>query len=408
MRTSILLATVLSLAFASKTKPQDARSAAHASAAELVVKLKAEAARLGSGHASDTFAYLDRSDEGGIILSTEQRGLVRRLDEVTRAVLCDWLLRGLDVQPLPPVDALAERLGEQANRHRQAVIAHAESMALEAILAPAQVRRLPRAFHKSKPLAGRYGQLPSANDKPPQTAIDVELGLRSLAQKLDDPKFPSSELFGIIIDREKGPTGLPAERIELARRLDDLSRMICRDWLLRNLGKPHPLGAEPPNTDMLDRLWRSEGRLRASIVAHAELIVLSAVLDPQQAEQTMRLFWHQRGIKALLDPELARRLRLSGEQQEEIFDRIIERNKTVHDAVGAVAVYEAGAMSADFSAAPNRNEAARAAKQAFDRAQIISAEADALVLESLTVPQMRLFSRLTGKSTPSRPASKTE
>src|SRR5690242_16105448 len=71
-------------------------------ASEIITQLRAEAARLETGRASDLFANLTDPDRAAWLnLSDTQAGLISRLDKVARDVQRAWLIRGFDRQPPP-------------------------------------------------------------------------------------------------------------------------------------------------------------------------------------------------------------------------------------------------------------------------------------------------------------------
>ena len=197
--------------------------------ADLASRLRAEAERLASGSASDPLrALAGGGDEAPAGLTDEQVAACKRLDETARAVIRAWLVRGLDRDTPPPAGELSARLGERGARLRQLVVAHAEAIAIEGILSPAQSRRWrPAKLTAARPLAGRYGLLPSPNDKPPETILEVDRALRFLARRLADKDYPASLLFGVMA--EPGATSRPTpEQAELIARLDEVARLACR------------------------------------------------------------------------------------------------------------------------------------------------------------------------------------
>jgi hypothetical protein len=398
------------LACLAGARPQD-RPPRETLPVELVSKLRAEAARLEPEYVFDSFAALAKPDPGGpLSLSPEQAELVRRLDGTARAVLRAWLLRGLDQKPTPPAAELVDRLAGHGAKVREAVIAHAEAIARETILNPAQARNWGRAGAAIVgPLPGRYPELPLASDKPPETAADYDLVVRSRASKLNDSTFPASELFGIIIRNGSGPLGLSAEQLALTRRLDELARSVCRACLLRGIGETPPKGNVPPTHDLLDRLSQRGQRLRASAVAHAELLALGAVLDPDQAERARRLLWRERGVEALLDPELAARLRLSREQREQVIERLVNRREQLDEInVAALRFTHSTETEATQGGLDQAKIAAQVERQAHQELKLAAAEVDFIFLDILTPTQFRAVFRLLDKPAPSRPSTKAK
>ncbi len=107
--------------------------------------------------------------------------------------------------------------------------------------------------------------------------------------------------------------------MQVLEELDLLARNVKRAWWMRDIEAP-PLPRQPdpegirraaPTRAMELRL-SDRGRLvRESIAAHAEEIALSAVLTRDEAEPVKIELWRRRGVHALLDAELAARLRLT-------------------------------------------------------------------------------------------------
>ena len=71
---------------------------------------------------------------------------MRRLEKLVRHVLEAWLLRGVEENPVPlelendpPTPAMEERLSERGKRLQASIVAHAEEIALTAVLTPDQV-----------------------------------------------------------------------------------------------------------------------------------------------------------------------------------------------------------------------------------------------------------------------------
>ncbi len=410
MRIQYRVLAIACFAIAAKADAQKVARSFDAKRGEIIAELKAEAARLERGSISDVFADLGNPGEiGRLRLSAEQADLARRLDEAARAVVRAWLLRGLDSGTPPSTAELAERLGEPGGRLRNAVAAHSEAVAREAVLTRHQNRKTRTASGSAAGvLPGRYGLLPSLNDKPPQTAVDFNSMIRGMAAGLKNPKIPASELFGILTAGAKGPPGLSTEQLQLVRALDELARTVCRGWVLRGLGNPPPKGEDPPAQDLVDRLSDRGKQLHASVVAHGELIALEAVLSPDQAEWARREFWRRRGVLSLLDPELAARLKLSRLQREEVFDRIVRRSQVAVEATSAALNSSVESDLAKIYGAPD--QANRAARAAADRegAGLTIAEADSSVTDALTPGQARLYFRLVAKPGPDRPAAKSK
>jgi hypothetical protein len=75
-----------------------------------------------------------------IALSTAQKALAERLDELARAILGDWLVRGLHEKPIPSQATLVQH-GKVCDQIAAILRVHAETIALEAIITPEQSER---------------------------------------------------------------------------------------------------------------------------------------------------------------------------------------------------------------------------------------------------------------------------
>lgn len=380
---------------------QDGRMPVKGSSAEIAARLRDEAARLEVGHLTEFFAAIA---EGGarerLGLSLEQIEAARDVEDTVRAVLRGWLLKGLDKQPPTPASELAERLGERGDRLRRAVVGHAESITLEAVLTAAQTRRLSSKLHlpAAKPLAGRFGPLPSTDGQPLQAAVEVDFVIRANADRLKNPRYPASELFAIITAAEKALPTMSDAQITLVRRLDSMARVTLSNWLLRGLGRPPAQGFDPPRADLIDRLMVRWPKLRASIMAHAEHIALDAVLEPEQADRARQLLWRQRGVESLLDPELADRLRLTRSQRDEISGGIMARKTVVEHLSSNVATMWAETLRLRNNGTPEQvRQANESAQSAAEARKVGTAEADSAILDVLTPSQLRSFYRLLGR-----------
>ncbi len=289
---------------------------------------------------------LDIRKELGV--DRKQIDLVRRLEKVSREIIKDWLLRGLDANPTPLPAVLAERLSERGDRLRARLVAHAEAIVLEGILTEDQALRWRRATgRKPEPLlAGRYGPPGPAETDPDPSASQLAGLLRSVehADKTAGPIF--TILLGWPGMREAYPNGIghlnpmsqvmarqrmpkvevPKQQADLVARLDEVTLAVWRAWVTRDLDAV-PL---PPQNLLAQRLaWREP--LRESLGAHAEAIVLEAIATPDQAERCLRVFWQMSGASALLDPAMASRLRLSRSQRDELLFLIQTKERVAAD-----------------------------------------------------------------------------
>ncbi len=376
--------------------------------AEYTARLKAEAARVERGHVSDLFAALMESNsERSHGMSREQAELTGRLEETTRAILRAWLLRGLDEQPALSPRELADRISEPGQQVRQSVIAHAEAIVLQGVMTPSQAARWwqgPRRGAR-KLLAGRYALTHEPTDSPPiETAERFDGAIRGEARGLLNPSVCASQLFSIIALRKDGvATELAVGELALAHQLDEVTRHVLRAWLLRGVGSEPPtldFAEGPPTEGMVYRLSAQGDRLRASIVAHAEAIALEGILSADQAEFSKRLLWARLGVPALVDPELAARLKLSREQREQLKLLLEDREVVLHETHRSPAAIKMETSAALMRGELTKEEAQglriRAESEQKKQANVV----DRSILEILTPAQMRSLARLLGRPAP--------
>jgi hypothetical protein len=348
--------------------PQEAAPPAN----DVAVRLRAEAVRLESGHASDFFEALIKAARSGgrdgvtaagkgpteptdqMPYEAEEflRGsgsparLIEQADRTARDALRFWLARALAPGSKPP------RL-EDWQRLRASVVGHAEAVILEGVLRPEEARYWRgRATRPLMPkLVGRYSIIPI---KIIYGYVPTNYTRASYFSVIHQQQFEtrSSTLFGVLLgyvlpeepnmfgarpaqsDLRRFP-GLSPDQARLLEGLDLLARKVRRYWWLRDVEvPPEPLKPDPkgirelPPTPAMELRLSDQGKLvRASIVAHIEEIALEAVLTPAEAEPAKRELWRQRGVHALLDPELAARLRLTRIQREELAESLTGRRQ---------------------------------------------------------------------------------
>lgn len=314
--------------------------------------LRAESAALAKGSASDFFAALIRAsdprnregftDEVPEMLKQADREtrealrvpqLIRQTDKVTREVLRFSLDRG-------PVSGSRAPTSQERKDFRDRIVGHAEAIVLEAILRPAQAERWRGHATQPRipPLPGRY------------STIAVDYGDGQLPDEYRRDKYfnsihqlqyerRASDLFFVLLDSPSEVVPAPTpDQVRLLGTLDLLARNVRRYAWVRGVEVPprpelEGIGESPPTPTMEEKFSVRGVRMRASIAAHAEEMALEAVLTPEQAEQAKRALWRRRGLHALLDPELAGRLRLSRSQREELFERLNARTEVYHNAV---------------------------------------------------------------------------
>jgi len=376
----------------------------------VVAEIRSELHQLETGHVSDFFAALCKPDDARnpARLSREQAELIRRLDDVGRDAVRIWLTRLLK-QGTPSLTA------DQVERFRAGIIAHAEAVAREAILTPAQARRWRAVvtLPAERPLVGRYplfaetvsDNLPPDNLRRARNEIHCEAVYLS---RQGDPA--ASELFTSVLTGGKDAIPrLTAEQSGLIQRLEKLARDAQREWLLRGISKEQPpkeLWNEPPTREMIDRVSDRGKQHRASVVAHAEAIALAAVLEPEQAEASKRLTWGRTGVFALFDPELAARLGLSRAQREEIATQLEGRAVVWYQAHDSLAdrLHEAGEAerSGQISGA-ERLQLDDRLRKAFDGEM---AQHEQSVWEVLRASQLTALKRILSRAPASRPSAK--
>jgi hypothetical protein len=121
------------------------------------------------------------------------------------------------------------------------------------------------------------------------------------------------------------------------------------------------------------------------------------------------LLWSQKGVFALLDPELAARLKLSQEQREDVFDRILKRTQVDLETSEIAERLSHKAATAEYLGPPGTGQAERAvAHQASEEAKASVSQADLMVLDALTPSQIKYLLQLIDKPKPSRPAPKSK
>ena len=230
-------------------------------------------------------------------------------------------MRDVDAVPPPPATELAERLSDRGDRLRSRLLTHAEAIALEGILDGEQARRWRlRGHQRAAPfLPGRipphwYAPVVVGNE----SLADLEEKLRHAVKVRRDTGFVSWVLLGDATLRP--PLKLPNAQQALVRRVDEVAVASIRMWLTRGLD-----GHSLPKWSVLAERYRSNARVADSISAHAEAILLEAVLAPKQADQTLAFVWKLRGLPALLDPQFAARLRLSVSQRRELEELLWEK-----------------------------------------------------------------------------------
>ncbi len=393
------------------TTGQDAVGGPPGSDVALISKIRSELRRLETGRSSDFFAALSNPDNAGNPnrLTGEQAELIRRLDDVGRDSVRIWLTRLLK-EGTPSLAA------DQVEPIKDRIIAHAEAVAREAILTPAQARRWRTTVTRPavRPLAGRYPLFPkSVSDNPPPDTLARarnEIWCEAVYVGRPGGEPPASELFTAVLAGGKDAIpALTAEQSGLIRRLEKLARDAQREWLLRGISKEQPpkeLWNEPPTREMVDRVSDRGMQHRASVVAHAETIALNAILAPEQAEASKCRMWRRTGVFALFDPELAARLGLSRAQREEIATQLEARAVVWREEHDSRAVQSMQVGHAELS-----GQLSRAERQQLDDQlrQVFDGEVaryDQSVWDVLRPSQLRALKRILSSAPASRSSLK--
>ena len=369
-------------------------------AAALEKAVRKEAAALDKGPASEVFGALCRLGEQKTDRGAGRAGAcaAARLDALTREILRAWLLRGLDASP-PPKD-LDERLSDKGKAWRAAIVAHAEAIALQSALRPGQVIRVGGKRRSIPPLlSGRYRLHPRRPPPEPQPQTDGELerALRLEASYLGGRDWNASPIFFVLLFRGQARAqkaiGLTAQQVAFVRRLEGIILDTERAWLLRDLG-----GRRPPR-DLADRYFEPGVRAQASMVAHAEGIVLDGILAADQAENLRRAYWTWEGVESLNDPELARRLGISGSQHDALLDELGNWRER-RDQISA-RISQIGSSPTVFGNAALQKELKNQRDAQFEATE-------SPVWELLTRSQARTLARLLGREPRPSPPPRTK
>jgi hypothetical protein len=419
---SILSCALLVLALQAEQDSEPAPKTNSGAATDVVTQLRDEAEKLKTGHASRFFEALVEAIESGDRLAISDQlppmlkndrgvvdsalrapALVQQADRAARTVLEFHLKHALAPGAKSP-DL------EEWKRLKSRVVAHAEAIVLEGVLRPSEVRRWkPQASKPLAPqLAGRYSIIPIDY---PDGRIPFENTREAFHRSIYSWQFSenrSSDLFAVLLGyRSLSPIppprppvaetplrGLAADQVRVLEDLDLLARNVRRYWLVRDVeplpgpkDDPDDVRKLPPTPAMEFRLSDRGLRVRASIVAHSEEMAFGIVLEPEQFEKAKIELWRRRGVHALLDPELAARLRLSRAQRNELAEALSSRVEVYHREVRNVV------FNIPYATAPV-NEILRLERQLKeDMAQKI-AELDQPIWEFLKPSQLRSLAGL--------------
>ncbi len=377
------------------------RKAPPPSVAKLSAALRAEASKLTAVSPSKLFADLDDVEIAKkLALSGEQRNLAGRLDELTRDVIRAWLLRDLGAAPPLSTTVLAERLSDRGERLRARLVAHAESIALEGILNPGQARSWRKAAgRRAQPLLSRRFALVSGTKMPTEDvpSADLVAELRGAVPSESAPGPLFASLLGSFPGdpRRRSPAVLSNEQESVLRRLEELRSAVMRAWLTRGLD-----GKTLPRWSVLFERVAWSDQIGASVCTHAEAIALEGILTLDQADRVLGGMWKSWRLSALLDPQLAARLRLTKAQQEQVRTLLYGKAR-----LGMDLPYELSRAAPLLKTMPD-GEARR--QQMIQAGRDRSDELDAMIWDTLSSAQARELQRILGqaKEPGRRPAGK--
>jgi hypothetical protein len=335
--TAVVLGAILSVVVATVAFSQDSGNPKNVpDGAPIAAKIKADASKLLRTRVSPVIDLIIREDANRVVsLTTEQLALVHRLQDLTRAILSSWLLRDLDSVP-PPSPAELEFRVANFSRVRDRICGEVEAIVYEGILDSEEGRTV-RTATGGKPralLPGRNGLPVVRSTEEHRSSAQLALELRMKSETASISGAVSFALLGRPDIKKAYPNGiehldpvrqamarrdlpevkLSDEQEALVNNLDGLVTGIWRSWLVRDLDEEFL----PPRKILAARVWEVGDRVQDSLGAHAEVIMLTGVVAPKQAEEVLAAVWQRIGIKALLDPVMAQRLRLSGAQRERI------------------------------------------------------------------------------------------
>ncbi len=385
--------------------------------------LRIEAARLNSPSVSPLFAALGerKGDASAVGLTKEQLELILEMDATTRKTLRHWLVRSRE-NGLPPLKA------EDFEHAKAFVVGHMEAILLECVLTPPQAEKWRRLAGKPiiPPREGRYSMIPEVFP-PDEPYAETRRGyleeIIRLAVNQDWRHFQGvvcSDLFRLILDSfytEKWGTltGLTAKQIDLGKKLNEIACDSQRQWLMRGthgMTMTRQLPPEQwemtPTPAMVSRVRESGQRLRASVVSHAEEILLDAVLEPSQRTELKRRLWIMRGARALLDPELAAMLQLAKWQRQSIGLALEGRAvfwRKAHDIFNTDCFRVHGAKAKGALDQAEADKQLAGAQRSFDQRL---ANFDAAIWDVLSTAQSRTLAKILRKPIPKKEDEKTK
>jgi hypothetical protein len=404
----ILAATAVTQAPVVPVAQDDTHGVRQPTASELETRLKQEAKKTRTSRLSPLFKSLAGATmRRDLRLSPQQWDLTKQLEELGCSTIEGWLLRGLSERPRPSAVALAERLSPRGAQTRAEIAAHFDAILVDGILRPEQARSLCKATpHKVRPLLlARDVELVGDEGSLSEPAT-VEL-VRHVANIYSRHGTFWQALLGSPGVRAANPNGidhLPPERqvwarhempqvkfpnaqLDQAEKVERLCIAIWRAWLIRDLDE-----RPPPTPDALAaRLGPAAHARGESLLAHAERIVLAGILSPEQSDECLRAAWSIMGLRALLDPALVARLRLSSSQREQILSLFQLKTKTAQDDRNA---------SLDLWDLREKAEVAEQLKQMAGEALAHEQEFDGLIWSVLNSTQAKQLASAIGSALP--------
>jgi hypothetical protein len=304
------------------------------------------------------------------------------------------LLRGIDADPPPSSAELRERLSERGEVERQKIVTHCEAIALQGILSFDQSRLLRKVIGDkvtgnrggaTAMLAGRSGTRETRSmmeQRPPDELINL------LRLKAERYTHVSGVIGKLVADGGMSPqVELSEADSDAARRLDELTIAIFRASLTRGVDDVPGLS----QAALAQRLWEGGDRLRDSLFAHAEAIAVAGFLRADQADQIFSVLWKQSGTRALLDPGLAARLRLSKTQTSSL-DLLLKERKTIEDA----------SLDAQVNMTVHPEMAAQLS-ELVAHARLRRNAVEEVIWDVLTPSQSRTLERMLDTAEPARP-----
>lgn len=393
MRIEIAITVAISTAISVSSSAQvPAKSDAHGRPQDAAAPTVSEVLRrVDSGEYSQLLAMLRDPDSASRLgLTEKQSSLVQRLDGLARGIIRGWLVYN---QGSPDAEGGARRLSESEVRNLDLIRSHLEAMASQGILTSRQVSMVPSVGHPavaegtaqgkaSVPLLRRTPRKRAAGSRlSVEEADELKREVRNLVSTFLYANDEASDYFATLRSRQVSRRlELSAEQSRLIKELNLSTRSVIEDWLTRGLDAASP----PP--DLEDRLSEN-GMLRMNrIVRHAEIVAQLGILTPTQAEAAKKQMWVDLGARALLDPEVAARLRLRPEQKEEVAARIdrkrrIRENAEVMTAEARWQVFGTGG---------------KAAREADLEVRRIAREADDFIWDALEPSQVDRLEKLLG------------